>query len=598
MSEPILFQLVIILSVSAVAQWLGWKFKVPAILLLLASGFILGPITGLMDMEALFGDALLPLVSASVAILLFEGGLTLRFKDLKHGGAVIFRLVTVGVVITSVIAGWLAYALLGFPPTIAALFGALLSVTGPTVIGPILRTIRPKGSVRNIAKWEGILNDPVGVLLAVFIYDILILGSEEQMWTQLALAIFKTLAVAFALSWAGSRLLIYLVRHRMLPDFLHNLTSLAIVLGTFFLSNVVQHEAGLVTATLLGIFLANQRDFRVDHIIHFKENLTVLIISFVFIVLAANVKPEVLQLLDWRHFVFLVALIVIARPLSILASTIGTGTPMNQSVLLMLLAPRGIVALSLTSVFVLKLKKAGFEEADELFASMLVVVVGTVIFYGSTVAQAASRLKLSELAPSGLLFVGAAPWAIHLGKKLQQQGVFVHFIDSNRDHVAMAREKGLSASTGDVLSNVFLEEQDFSEIGHVLCATTNYEVNTLAKQMLMEFFDRRDILVIEPDHVVHNKEDERKRPFDPAFGSFVTHNWLEAHVTSESAINTREVPAEASNVKDLLVGVVPLFVLSEDKKELKIFTQKYRPNVKPGQIAIGLLDAGETGEAQ
>ena len=380
--------------------------------------------------------------------------------------------------------------------------------------------------------------------------------------------------------------MVYLVRHRMLPEFLHNLLILAIVIGTFVFSNYVQEEAGLVTATLLGILLANQRNFRVDHIVHFKENLTVLIISGVFIVLAANVDFEVIEHLSWRSFAFVGLLIFVVRPIAVIFSTVGSNLPWNQRILLMFLAPRGIVAVALTSVFVLKLSTLGIPRAEDLFAEMLIVVVGTVIFYGSTVALVASKLKLTNLTPSGLLMVGASPWAIHLGRRLQDEGIAVLFVDTNPDHVAIARQFGLRAETGDVLSNTFLEELDFSEIGHAICATPNFEVNTLAKQMLIEFFDRRDILIIEPDHLVKLEDDVRKRPFDPAFGVDVTHEWLQGHITDPGVFMVRTI--EENDLKaDPIEGEVPLFGIS-NAPDLKVFTEKYKPTPKPGWRIISI----------
>ena len=590
MVETIQIQFAAILGLSAVAQWLGWRFKIPSILILLTTGFLIGPVFGLIDIKELFGDLLKPLVSASVAILLFEGGLTLRMKELRHDGSVVFRLVTIGVVVCFALATWLSVELLGFELKTAALFGALLSLTGPTVIGPVLRTVRPKGSVKHIAKWEGILNDPIAVLLAVFVFELLFLNpaspSEAEFWSHLGMGILKTLVVSGLCAWGGARMMIYLIRHRMLPEFLHNLMIMAIVIVTFVFSNYVQEEAGLVTATLLGMILANQRNFRVDHIVHFKENLVVLIISSVFIVLAANVDPAVLSHLSWRSFAFVALLILVVRPLSVVFSTVGSNLPWSQRILLMFLAPRGIVAVALTSVFVLKLSSLDVPRAEDLFAEMLIVVVGTVIFYGSTVAFVASKLGLTNLTPSGLLMVGASPWAIHMGRRLKDEGIAVLFVDTNPDHVAMARQYGLRAETGDVLSNTFLENLDLSEIGHAICATPNFEVNTLAKQMLMEYFDRRDILIVEPDHIVEHEHDERKRPFDPAFGVDVTHEWLHDNITDPKVFLVKTVE-ESDPKRGLTDGEIPLFGIN-NAPDLKVFTQKYKPTPKPGWRIVSI----------
>ncbi|MGE9291979.1 MAG: cation:proton antiporter, partial [Puniceicoccales bacterium] len=416
--------LLLIFAIGAVAQWIGWRLKIPAILLLLTAGFLAGPVFGVLDPDEVFvGDLLFTIVSGAVAIILFEGGLSLRFHELPGAGPVIMRLISVGVLVSWVVISLLAYFLLDFSPLLAALLGALLTVTGPTVIGPMLRTIRPKGKVRNIAKWEGIIIDPIGVLLAVLIYEVIIARGQEEATSVLIYGIIETLLVSVGITAICAGLVLFMVKKRQLPDFLQNTIVLALLLVGFGASNYLREESGLLTATLFGIVLANQSIFEVRHITEFKENLQILLISFLFVVLAARVDPEAFRTLGWVSGVFLVGVIVLARPLAVLASTLFSKLKWDERILLMLLAPRGIVAVALTSVFVIKLDKLGIPEAEEFLALTLLVVIGTVLFYGVSAGIAATKLGLSNLDPQGVIMVGAHDWGIRIGVALKEANV-------------------------------------------------------------------------------------------------------------------------------------------------------------------------------
>lgn len=591
---PVYESLALIVVLGVVAQWVGWKLKLPAILLLLGAGFLVGPGTGLLDPDAVFGHLLFPIVSACVAIILFEGGLTLKLSDLREAGWTIVRLVSVGVAVTWGLSFLFCRWLLGFDLALSALFAALLTVTGPTVIGPMLRTIRPRGQVKYMAKWEGILNDPIGVILAVLIFEILLAGAGADGWEIALAGIGKALAIGVILSGLSAGLLLTLVKAKLMPEFLHNFVVLALLLGGFGLSNELQEESGLLTVTLFGVILANQKVFDVRHITAFKENLQVLLISSLFIVLAARVDPQAFDSLGWGSLLFLVALLVVVRPAAILLSTIGSGATWKERFLLMMLAPRGIVAVALTSLFTYKLAEAGHAEAGAMFAVMLLVVVGTVGFYGLFAGPAASALGLSNLDPQGVMFVGAHDWAVAMAVELKQAGGDCVLIDSNRFHVHRARRQGLEAHAGNVFSEEFLEELDFSNVGHAVALTANDEVNAFAQTTLHDYIERADIYHLQPEKN-SNPQDNQSKKMNPLFADEATYGFFQRQLAAGATfqhITLRENYDLAAFEEQHGARAVPLFCLDADGRA-RIYNAKTKIRPKEGATLVYLQRATE-----
>ncbi|PSQ89283.1 MAG: hypothetical protein BRD45_03735 [Bacteroidetes bacterium QS_8_64_10] len=335
MPNAILFGIVCVIALGSLAQWLAWRFRVPSILLLLVFGFVAGPVTGpdlLLDPGALReADWVFAFTSLSIGVILFEGGLTLRLRELREVGHAALYLITLGVLLTWAMAGAAAYYLLGFPPGLAVLTGAILTVTGPTVVVPLLRHVRPAGRVGALAKWEGITIDPVGAILAVLVLETLLFinepgahGGEYGAALHTAKGVLRTLFISVGVSITGALILIDLIRRRLMPDFLVNPIALTVVIGAFSISNLLQHESGLLTTTLIGIFLANQSYASMRRIEEFKEDLQVLLIAALFIVLSARLEMSALQYIDGQALLFLGALIVLVRPISVFLSLMGT----------------------------------------------------------------------------------------------------------------------------------------------------------------------------------------------------------------------------------------------------------------------------------
>jgi len=372
-----------------VAQWLAWRLELPSILVLLIFGILAGPITGFLDPDQILGPLLMPFVSLSVAVILFEGGLNLKIDELHEIGAVVRNLITVGVVVTWVLASAAAHLILGLDLRLAILFGSILVVTGPTVILPMLLHIRPSGRIGNIAKWEGIMNDPIGAMLAVLVFQAILMGGAEGTTAAIFSGIMKTIFIGILTGVGGEILLVSLLKRYWIPDYLQNPAALMLVVTVFTISEQFQIESGLFAVTMMGVPLANQEVVAVKHIIEFKENLRVLLIAVLFIVLAGRLSISDLDYIDGYSLLFLGILMVLVRPAVVAISTWGAKLRWQELVFLSWMAPRGIVAASVSSLFALRLSEAGFSQAESLAPPTFLVLIGTLAIFGNAAGSLA-----------------------------------------------------------------------------------------------------------------------------------------------------------------------------------------------------------------
>ncbi|WP_178080957.1 sodium:proton antiporter, partial [Pseudomonas sp. DrBHI1] len=342
-------------AAALLCQWLAWRLKLPAILFLLLCGILAGPVLGWLQPQALFGPLLMPLVSLAVALILFEGSLTLHLSQWREIGSVVHRLVTVGALSTWLVIALATHWLLGFDWPLAILFGTLTLVTGPTVIVPMLRVVRPKAAIANILRWEGIVIDPIGALLAVVVYSFIIASAAGEGLSHSLATFAGVIFCGSALGVAGGWLLGQVMREQWLPEYLHNLASLAAVLGIFIAANQIVHESGLLAVTVMGMWLANMPGVDVRQILHFKENLSVLLISGLFILLAARLDLHALLALGPAVLGLLLVIQLLARPLNVLLSTLGSPLSWRERALLAWIAPRGIVAAAVSAIFAIRL---------------------------------------------------------------------------------------------------------------------------------------------------------------------------------------------------------------------------------------------------
>jgi NhaP-type Na+/H+ or K+/H+ antiporter len=607
MEEHLVLYLVGVPLLGIAAQWLAWRLRLPAILLLLGCGVALGQ---LIDPDTLLaavtgGDRengprlLFPVVSLAVAVILFEGGLSLRYHELTYSGPVVFRLVTIGAVVTWVLTALAAKFALELSTQIAVLIGAILVVTGPTVVGPLLRHVRPTKRVGSIAKWEGIVIDPIGALLAVLVFEQVLAVEQAPTLTRVGLALLWCAAIAVVLGSVAAWLLVEATRRYLLPDYLQGVTFLAVALGAFAASNWLQAESGLATVTLLGIVLANQRKISVRHVVEFNEHLGVLLISCLFVVLGSRLNVNEIWSLGWGGAMLLLLLVVVVRPLAVLAATIGTATTLAERAFLAFLAPRGIVAAAVASVFALKVATISGEEgrlaaqAQQLVPITFLVIVGTVAIYGLCAGPLARKLGLADSDPQGLLIAGASGWIRAVAQVVKDEGIAVLLLDTNVSHVSEARMAGLSAECMNILSEPVQNELDLSGIGRLLAMTPNDEVNIMAARELTPLFGRANVY-----HLPSSSDKEGRSALAahlrarPLFGYEMTYSDIEGR-TARGAIVKKTKLSDEFTWQDFLNLYGPtarlMFVLT-GKNAITICTADQPVEPKRGQIVVALVD--------
>jgi NhaP-type Na+/H+ or K+/H+ antiporter len=572
LEEHALQSLVLILALGVAAQWVAWWLRLPSILFLLATGVIAGPLTGLIDPEHLFGDLLMPFVSLSVAIILFEGGLTLRLSELPAVGKSVTRLVTIGVLVTGCVTALAAHTFLDMSWPVAWMLGAVLSVTGPTVIGPLLRHVRPSGPAGPLLKWEGIVVDPVGAGLAVLLFEALLAGSMEQAPAIVAFGIVKTLVFGVGLGVLGAATLTLVLRRRWVPDALESAIALSLVIVVFFLSNHVQTESGLFAVTVMGIAMANQRYVSVRHLIEFKENLRTLILSALFVVLAARLDIQQVAGFGLGEAAFLLVLILVARPLAVLASTAGSPLTWNDRAFVAWMAPRGIVAAAISSVFAERLGAAGYEGAEQIVPATFMVIGATVLLYGLSSGLVARWLGLAQSNPQGTVLIGAQPTARAFAKLLESEGFKVVLVDSNWDHVTKARQEGLNAAHADAVSDSVLDDIPLGAMGRVLAMTANDEVNALACVHFREVFERGQIYQLRPTALAsHASAQSRPRHLMGRwlFTEGISYDHLRRTLDAGGSIKVTKLTAQfdyKAFIEAHGAKTVPLFAILDGKR--------------------------------
>ncbi|KPJ97265.1 MAG: hypothetical protein AMS20_17230, partial [Gemmatimonas sp. SG8_28] len=504
----------------------------------------------------------------------------------------------VSVPVTWVPSSALAYYLLGLELEVAILFGAVLVVTGPTVIIPLLRHIRPGVRVGSAVKWEGIVNDPIGAILGVLVFEAILAGGFEHGMAVAGLGMLKAAVIGISLGFAGAALVVILLRRYWIPDYLQSPMALSVVILAFVVSNHLQEESGLLAVTIMGAALASQNFVTVRHIVEFKENLRVLLISVLFIVLAARLPLRDPDYTSAASLAFLGALIFFVRPVAIALSTWKSKFNWRERVFLGFIAPRGIVAAAVVSVFALELVRFGDDSATRLVPLMFLVIVGTVATYGIATPLLARRLGVATPNPQGMLIVGAAPWVREVAKALQNQGVRLILADSNWGNVSAARRDGLRTQYANVLTEQALEhlELQLDGIGRLLALTPNDEVNALAALHFGEIFDSSHTFQLPPrDQEVEAGGIPKHLRGRYLFRPDATYEQLIGRFRSGAVIKVNRLTDEFDfEAFRELYGetAIPLFTIRESG-EVLIMTVQSPPTPKPGHTLISLVDPVE-----
>ena len=581
MNEYIILSLVSILVAGIAAQWLAWRLHISSVLLFLFFGILLGPMTGVIQPDILLGDLLLPLVSLSVALILFEGGLDLNIRELKTIGRTVNFLISAGALVTWLVTSAAAYYILGLAGNISLLLGAVLVVTGPTVIIPLLRQVRPVGRVGSILRWEGILIDPIGALLALLVFQAAFAVDLDTSMVQAALNFFQSLLTGTSIGLLGAYLLVIILHNHLVPDHLQNPITLMVLMVVFSFSNVLQTESGLLAATIMGISLANQRKVDVKKIKEFKETLGLLVLSGLFIVLTARLQVNDFYGLGWNEIFFLLILIFITRPLAVFFSTLGAGLIWQERLFLSFIAPRGVVAVAVSSLFALRLSEDYLIQANSLVPITFMVVIGTVLFYSILALPLARYLDLAQPNPQGILILGAHKWARMIAVVLNDEGYQVTMVDTNPADVKYAQACGINAYQSNILSSDLEERIDINSMGRFLALTSNDEINSLAILSFSDLIGKANVFQLP----LRTQEEVplylRGRLL---FNQHANFDYLE-NIFDEGAIIriivlSQDTDFEYFNEKH---GneIIPMFAQDENLK-LSIITEDNQPSLKAG----------------
>ncbi|CAN5883704.1 sodium:proton antiporter [soil metagenome] len=499
----------IAIATGILAQVIARKARLPSIVLLLLMGILVGPdVLGWIDTRA-FGRGLEAIVAIAVALILFEGGLQLHYIDLAAVGKTVRNLVTVGAVVTVAGATVAAHYVTGFPWPLALLFGAIVVVTGPTVINPLLDRVRVQKRLDTVLRGEGIVIDPIGAIFAVVVLELLV-TADASIWTGLRDFVVRMglgAAIGLVGGWVLGRIL---RRGRLLADELGNLVVLAWVLGLFAISENLAGESGLAAVVIAGMTVRREAIPRQHQLRRFKGELSVLLISILFILLSAHLPLSTIAAVGWPGVLTVLLLMWVVRPLNVLVSTRGTDLTWRERLFTMWICPRGVVAISIASFIAILLGSRaqglagaglGPPEGQALMALVFLTIAITVVLQGLTAEPVARLLGVAAKSSRYIVVVGANALGSTLAAVLRDHGWEPLLLDANPANIGRARRLGLPAMVGNVLDRSALDEAKMEDAGVVVAVTPNQEVNFLACQLALNEYHVPEVhpVLIDPD---------------------------------------------------------------------------------------------------
>lgn len=578
-----------IIILGILAQWFAWKFKIPAILPLILIGLLVGPIASEFLTEdgtkwiepvwngekGLFpGEGLYYFVSLAISIILFEGGLTLKRSEIETVGPVITKLITLGSAVTFFGAGIVAHFIFNLSWDLSFLFSGLIIVTGPTVITPILRNIPLKKDISTVLKWEGILIDPIGALVAVLVFEFISVEGDSG-FTKTALIEFgKIVLFGTTFGFTFAHALAFAINKKLIPHYLLNVVSLSVVLLVFVESEIFAHESGLLAVVVMGMVLGNSKLDNLKELLYFKESLSVLLISILFILLAANINIEDLMLLyNWKTAALFAIVVFIIRPLAVFISTNGSKLSLNEKFFISWVGPRGIVAAGIASLFGSKLIKQGVAGAEYITPLVFMIVLGTVLLNATTARLFAKMVGVFLTKSEGILIIGASKASRLLGQYLKTNDRHVVLIDSNQDNIKKAKELGLEAFDTNIYSETLTDNIELNDVGYLMALTGNTDINKYAiNKFSKQFGENGSFRLISTEEMLN----QNSNPQEGLFSHTDDYNSLIKVAKNYPSIKEIDINDKAHY--DMLIDItsknkdiIPLFV-KDDKGELNIIS--------------------------
>ncbi len=576
-----------IIILGILAQWVAWKFKIPAILPLILIGLFVGPIAsefltsdGRKLIEPIWngqrglfpGESLFYFVSLAISIILFEGGLTLKLSEVKNVGPAITKLITLGSAVTFFGAAIAVHYIFDLSWEISFLFSGLIIVTGPTVITPILRNIPLKKDIAAVLKWEGILIDPIGALVAVLVFEFISVGGEST-YTKTAFIEFgKIILFGATFGFTFAHGFSFALRKKLIPHYLLNVVLLASVLGVFVLSDVFAHESGLLSVVVMGMVLGNSGIPHLKELLYFKESLSVLLISILFILLAANINfSDLILIFNVKTLLLFAIVVFLIRPLGVFLSTINSTLKLNEKLFISWVGPRGIVAAGIASLFGLKLAKDGVPGAEYITPLVFMIVLGTVLLNATTARLFAKVAGVFLKKSEGILIIGASEASRVIAKYLAKNEKQVVLIDTNQTNINKAKKLGLEALNTDIFSDELIDNIELNNIGYLIALTGNTDINKYAVDKLKKQFGENGAYRIANQEEINNSTD--------TIGLFsYTNDYLSLLELARKLPNIHEIDIKTENEYHEIIeytnnetDIIPLF-LKDRNNQLDIIT--------------------------
>ena len=594
MSNTVILSLASIGVVSLLCQWLAWRLRTPAILILLGAGILMGPALHWLKPNALFGPLLSPLISLSVAVILFEGSLTLRFDDLAEHGRVVRRLIPVGTALTFAVGTLAAHFFMSLNWSLALLFGAIIVVTGPTVIVPLLRSVRPKAQLANILRWEGILIDPIGALLAVLVFEGIVSTESTGLLSHAAQTFGLMLLLGLTLGSAGGWLLGLTLRRHLLPHYLQNAATLTFMLGLYALSNQWLSESGLLTVTVMGLWLANMKEVPIEQILEFKETLSVLLISALFIILAARVQFDAIADLGWGFILVFLAIQLVARPLSVWIAALGSSLDWRGKTFLSWVAPRGIVAAAVSALFALQLQRQGYVGAERLVPLVFMMIIVSVTLQSLTASPVARLLGVMQPASNGFLVLGANQVARQIAQALHKRDIPVVVTDTNWENIRQARMDNLNVYFGNPVSDHAARHLDLTGIGNLLIVSPYKQLNSLATYHFLDWFGKGHVFSLwegDQEQKARHQTAGKIQQTRGLFGEGITYAKLASLISKGYSVKSTQLTDAFTYehwARQYDNKAVLLFVITP-KKRIQPHLAGQKPNTDNGTELISLV---------
>lgn len=586
MPEKIVLMFSLILLLGFICQWIASRVKLPAILFLLLSGIFIGPIMHWLNPDEQLGALLFPFISFSVAVILFEGSMTLKFSKIIGLGSVIRNLISLGALITFLSVAVATHFLIKLSWEISFLFAALMIVSGPTVIGPMLRILRPNSNIANVLQWEGILIDPIGAILAVLVFEFIISNTRSDGFISEFFIFGKIIFIGVFLGGIGGLSLGLAFKKYWIPQYLHNFAVLSVISIIYAGSNYVIPESGLLSVTIVGLTLTNFRELELDDILNFKESLSLVLLSLLFIILAARINLSSFIDLGYPAILLFLLLQLLIRPINVYLCSLGSSLTTPERHMVAWIAPRGIIAAAISSLFALQLGDLGYSEAAKLAPLTFFMIIGTITLQSITAKIIARKLEVAEPEPQGFLIVGANAVAQNIAEQLHENNFYVCLIDEDWAAVSDAKMRGFEAEWGNPISQHMETHLNLLKIKHLLVVTPYLELNILAAKHYRHFFPEQHIYAIQTAFPQEGQKEEKfnfKHSGRSVFSQNVTYQYLEKLLNKGAKIKTTLLTTQFSYEQYLEnkapLSTSPLFAISPTG-EIFIFTNE--PTFTPG----------------